>query len=80
MSRRFQFSLRWLFVAMLAVACFCGGIRFERWLYYWRDRDAIEWAHRVLAGRPDANGDFPLICPNPDELEAFSIMRKHRSR
>jgi hypothetical protein len=30
MSRRFQFSLRWLFVAMLAVACFFGGIRFER--------------------------------------------------
>jgi hypothetical protein len=30
MSRRFQFSLKWLFVAMLAVACFFGGIRFER--------------------------------------------------
>ena len=30
MSRRFQFSLRALFVAMLAVACFFGGIRFER--------------------------------------------------
>ena len=30
MSRRFQFSLQWLFVAMLAVACFFGGIRFER--------------------------------------------------
>jgi hypothetical protein len=30
MSRRFQFSLRWLFVAMMAVACFFGGIRFER--------------------------------------------------
>jgi hypothetical protein len=30
MSRRFQFSLRWLFVAMLAVACFFGGIHFER--------------------------------------------------
>jgi hypothetical protein len=30
MSRRFQFSLKWLFVAMLAVACFFGGVRFER--------------------------------------------------
>jgi hypothetical protein len=30
MSRRFQFSLKWLFVATLAVACFFGGIRFER--------------------------------------------------
>jgi hypothetical protein len=28
--RRFQFSLRALMVAMLAVACFFGGIRFER--------------------------------------------------
>jgi len=30
MSRRFQFSLRALLVLMLAVACFFGGIRFER--------------------------------------------------
>lgn len=30
MSRWFQFSLKWLFVTMLAVACFFGGIRFER--------------------------------------------------
>ena len=30
MSRRFQFSLKWLFVAMLTVACFFGGIRLER--------------------------------------------------
>jgi hypothetical protein len=30
MSRRFQFSLRTLLVLMLAVACFFGGIRFER--------------------------------------------------
>jgi hypothetical protein len=30
MPQRFQFSLKWLFVAMLAAACFFGGIRFER--------------------------------------------------
>ena len=30
MPRRFQFSLRALLVLMLAVACFFGGIRFER--------------------------------------------------
>ena len=30
MSRRFQFSLRALLVVLLAVACFFGGIRFER--------------------------------------------------
>jgi hypothetical protein len=30
MSRRFQFSLKWLFVAMLAVACWFGGMRLER--------------------------------------------------
>lgn len=80
MSRPFQFSFRALLVAMLAVACFFGGVRAERWHYDWRDMDAIEWAQRILAGRPDGNGDFPLICPNPDELEAFSIMRKHRAK
>jgi hypothetical protein len=30
MSQRFQFSLRALLVAMLVVAAFFGGIRFER--------------------------------------------------
>lgn len=30
MRRRFQFSLKWLLVAMLIVAAFFGGIRFER--------------------------------------------------
>jgi hypothetical protein len=30
MRRRFQFSLRALLILMLAVACFFGGIRFER--------------------------------------------------
>jgi hypothetical protein len=30
MSRRFQFSLRALLVLILALACFFGGIRFER--------------------------------------------------
>lgn len=30
MTRRFQFSLKWLFVAMLVVAAFFTGIRFER--------------------------------------------------
>jgi hypothetical protein len=30
MSRRFQFSLKWLFVAMLVGAAFFGGINFER--------------------------------------------------
>jgi hypothetical protein len=30
MSRRFQFSLKWLFVVMLVVVCFFAGIRFER--------------------------------------------------
>jgi hypothetical protein len=30
MSRWFQFSLKWLFVAMLVVGAFFGGIRFER--------------------------------------------------
>jgi hypothetical protein len=34
MSRRFQFSLRWLFVAMLVVAAFFGGAAWQRneWL------------------------------------------------
>jgi hypothetical protein len=36
MSRRFQFSLRTLLVAMLVVAAFLGGIRFER---EWRRRE-----------------------------------------
>jgi hypothetical protein len=30
MPRRFQFSLKALLILMLAVACFFGGIRFER--------------------------------------------------
>jgi hypothetical protein len=30
MRRRFQFTLRALLILMLAVACFFGGIRFER--------------------------------------------------
>jgi hypothetical protein len=30
MSRRFQFSLKWLFVAMLVVAAFFGGMAVER--------------------------------------------------
>ena len=30
MSRWFQFSLKWLFVAMLVAAAFFGGIRLER--------------------------------------------------
>jgi hypothetical protein len=30
MNRRFQFSLKWMFVAMLVVGCFFAGIRFER--------------------------------------------------
>jgi hypothetical protein len=30
MSRQFQFSLKWLFVLMLVVAAFIGGIHFER--------------------------------------------------
>lgn len=36
MSRRFQFSLKWLFVAMLVVGAFFGGIHFER---EWRKRE-----------------------------------------
>ena len=30
MSRRFQFSLKWLLAAMLVVSAFFAGIRFER--------------------------------------------------
>jgi hypothetical protein len=30
MPRRFQFSLKWLFVATLVVAAFFAGIQFER--------------------------------------------------
>jgi hypothetical protein len=30
MSRRFQFSLKWLFVVMLVVAAFFGGVEFGR--------------------------------------------------
>lgn len=30
MSRRFQFSLRWLFLAMLVVAAFFGGAAWQR--------------------------------------------------
>jgi len=30
MSRRFQFSLKWLFVAMLVVAAFFGGMSLQR--------------------------------------------------
>ena len=47
MSRRFQFSLKWLFVAMLAVACFFGGIRFERE----RRRHLAETWHAAIAKR-----------------------------
>ena len=32
MSRRFQFSLKWLFVAMLAICCFLGGMAVQKHL------------------------------------------------
>ena len=48
MSRRFQFSLKWLFVAMLAVACFFGGIRFERERRRREDEAAAEAGQKSL--------------------------------
>jgi hypothetical protein len=45
MSRRFQFSLKWLFVAMMAVAAFFGG-----WFY--GNKDAAK-ARRALETERD---------------------------
>jgi hypothetical protein len=41
MSRRFQFSLRALLVVMLVVACYFGGIRFERERRWREDKGAV---------------------------------------
>jgi hypothetical protein len=46
MSRRFQFSLKWLFVAMLVVAAFFGGMVLQRQV----DKPAY---HRVPIGYGD---------------------------
>jgi hypothetical protein len=50
MTRRFQFSLKWLLVATLAVSCFFGGIHFER---EWRRRELLELDR-------DIDGEGPL--------------------
>lgn len=44
MSRRFQFSLKWLFVAMLVVGAFFGGMALQKRLDkpIWLNRDPPE--------------------------------------
>ena len=68
MSRRFQFSLKWLFVAMLAVACFFGGIHFER------ERQRRQDEADVLAAKMD---EPPLLSfPTPADWERMERQRK----
>jgi hypothetical protein len=67
MSRRFQFSLRTLFVAMLAVACFFGGIRFERELE--RRRQKVLYSSDLGIPWPQGSIDIvdgQLIVTYPD--------------
>jgi hypothetical protein len=39
--RRPQFTLRALLAAMLVVAAFCGGVKFQREWHEWRKRAAV---------------------------------------
>jgi hypothetical protein len=66
-----QFTLRALLILMLAVACFFGGIRFERE----RQRRADE-AALLAAQREDAVRIYPLVGPGrlitlPDGTKHF---------
>lgn len=58
--RRFQFSLKWLFVAMLAAACFFGGIRFERERQR-REQEAAALAAKAKALPPSGTFTVRII-------------------
>ncbi|HET6879093.1 MAG TPA: hypothetical protein VFI31_02995 [Pirellulales bacterium] len=58
MTRRFQFSLRALLVAMLVVAAFFAGIHFER-----ERRRRADEASALAAQREDAVRIYPLVGP-----------------
>jgi hypothetical protein len=64
--RRPQFTLRALFVAMLAAACFFGGIRFERERYA-REMDELRQLiiETVVAGDEILPDDW-----RPDEQDS----------
>jgi hypothetical protein len=67
MSQRFQFSLRTLLVAMLAVACFFGGIQFERERKRREDEAQpiiLPAKPGILTVRPPFTRVYPVEGPN----------------
>jgi hypothetical protein len=74
MSRRFQFSLRWLFFATLVVAAFFGGIRFER------ERRHKDETAALAAKTPPAARPSPVSCDfavNPNAVLIGPFMTPH---
>jgi hypothetical protein len=71
MPRRFQFSLRGLLILMLAVACFCGGIVFER---EHARRQAVQqgWVDIGVSAIDDGS-DLEILAVAPGQ---FSLIRR----
>ena len=74
-ARRFQFSLKWLFVAILAVACFFGGMALQQRLdkptllgrrAILFDTEGMRSTYEETVGLPDGS-EWQRIVPADDQ-------------